>query len=89
MRRRIPWSEAFERIFRNVVALSDPPLLDPPEGRSLTLAEAKNLLSAAKGDRLDALYAVTLTYGLRRVKPSASHGAMWTSTRNCCTCDIT
>jgi integrase len=53
-------------LVRNVAALSDPPQLDPPEGRSLTLVEAKSLLSAAKGERLEPLYAVTLTYGLRR-----------------------
>jgi hypothetical protein len=29
-------------------------------------AEAKSLLSAAKGERLEVFYAVTLTYGLRR-----------------------
>jgi integrase len=53
-------------LVRNVAALSDPPQLDQPDGRSLTLAEAKSLLSAAKSERLEALYAVTLTYGLRR-----------------------
>ncbi len=53
-------------LVRNVAALSDPPQLDPPEGRSLTIAEAKSLLTAARGERLEALYAITLTYGLRR-----------------------
>lgn len=53
-------------LVRNVAALSDPPKLDQPEGRSLTLAEARQLLDAAAGDRLEAAYAVTLTFGLRR-----------------------
>ncbi|MEZ5175150.1 MAG: hypothetical protein R2823_02980 [Acidimicrobiia bacterium] len=62
-------------LVRNVAALSDPPQLDPPDGRSLTLAEAKSLLGAAKGDRLESLYAVTLTYGLRR---GEALGISWT-----------
>jgi integrase len=62
-------------LVRNVAALSDPPQLDPPEGRSLTLAEAKSLLNAAKGERLEALYAVTLAYGLRR---GEALGISWT-----------
>jgi integrase len=62
-------------LVRNVAALSDPPQLDQPEGRSLTLAEAKTLLSAAKGERLEALYAVTLTCGLRR---GEALGISWT-----------
>jgi len=53
-------------LVRNVAALSDPPKLDHPEGRSLTIAEARQLLDAAAGDRLEAAYAVTLTFGLRR-----------------------
>ncbi|GBE21991.1 MAG TPA: site-specific integrase [Actinobacteria bacterium] len=53
-------------LVRNVAALSDPPRLGQPEGRSLTVAEARRLLDAAKGDRLEALYAITVTFGLRR-----------------------
>lgn len=53
-------------LVRNVAALSDAPRVGQPEGRSLTVAEARTLLDAARGDRLEALYALTLTFGLRR-----------------------
>jgi integrase len=53
-------------LVRNVAALSDPPRIGQPEGRSLTVAEARRLLDAASSDRLEALYAITLTLGLRR-----------------------
>ena len=36
------------------------------EGRSLPVTEARHLLDAASGDRLEALYAITVTFGLRR-----------------------
>jgi len=53
-------------LVRNVAALSDPPRLSQSEGRSLTVAEARRLLDAASSDRLEALYAITVTFGLRR-----------------------
>lgn len=53
-------------LVRNVAALSDPPRLGQPDGRSLTIAEAKVFLERARGDRLETLYALTLTLGLRR-----------------------
>lgn len=53
-------------LIRNVAALSDPPRIGASEGRSLTVAEAKRLLDAASSDRLEALYAITLVFGLRR-----------------------
>ncbi|MBT8165011.1 MAG: site-specific integrase [Acidimicrobiia bacterium] len=53
-------------LVRNVAALSDPPRVGHSEGRSLTIAEAKILLDAASADRLEALYAISLTLGLRR-----------------------
>ncbi len=53
-------------LVRNVAALSNPPRIDQPEGRSLTVDEAKRLLDAARGHRLEALFALTLTLGLRR-----------------------
>lgn len=53
-------------LIRNVAALSDPPRLGQSEGRSLTVAEARRLLDAASGDRLEAVYAITLVFGLRR-----------------------
>jgi len=53
-------------LIRNVAALSDPPRIGQPEGRSLNVEEARRLLDAATGDRLAALYAISLTFGLRR-----------------------
>lgn len=53
-------------LVRNVGALSDPPRIGQSEGRSLTVAEARSLLDAATNDRLEAIYAITLTFGLRR-----------------------
>ncbi|CAN5400407.1 site-specific integrase [soil metagenome] len=53
-------------LIRNAAALSDPPRIGQPKGRSLTVDEARRLLAAATGDRLEALYAISLTFGLRR-----------------------
>jgi integrase len=62
-------------LVRNVAALSDPPRVGPSEGRSLTVPEAKRLLETARGDRLEALYALALTLGLRR---GEALGLLWT-----------
>jgi hypothetical protein len=43
--------------------LSDPPRIGQSDGRSLTVPEARSLLDAARDDRLEALYAITLTFG--------------------------
>jgi integrase len=61
-------------LVRNVAALSDPPRIGHTEGRSLSIAEARSLLDAASGDRLEALYAITLILGLRR---SEALGLSW------------
>ena len=53
-------------LVRNVAGLSDPPRIGQSEGRSLSVAEARRLLTSASQDRLEALYAITLTFGLRR-----------------------
>lgn len=66
LRSALHQAEREELLVRNVAALSDPPRIQQPEGRSLSIAEAKTLLDAAKGHRLEALYAITLTLGLRR-----------------------
>jgi integrase len=51
---------------RNVAALTDPPRQRPAEREPFTPEEARALLAAAEGDRLAALYRLTLTLGLRR-----------------------
>lgn len=58
----------YELVGRNVAALVD----DPPGARRrlraspLTLEQARALLTAARGDRLETLYSVALALGLRR-----------------------
>ena len=66
LRSALHQAEREELLIRNVAALSDPPRIGQSEGRSLTIAEARVLLEAAGGDRLEALYAITMTLGLRR-----------------------
>jgi integrase len=51
---------------RNVAALTPPPKVEGYEPRVLTPAEAQQLLHAALGDRLEALWRVGLSLGLRR-----------------------
>jgi integrase len=51
---------------RNVAALVSSPRVEPYEINPLTPAEAHILLQSLKGDRLEALYSVALTMGLRQ-----------------------
>jgi integrase len=53
-------------VVRNVGTLSNPARVTPPEGRSLTVDQARSLLTTAKGDRLEAAYALVLAFGMRR-----------------------
>lgn len=55
----------WELVARNAAALVDPPRYQPPEVRPFTPEEARAFLSAARGDRLEALYTVVLAVGLR------------------------
>src|SRR5947209_3596690 len=51
---------------RNVAALADPPTVSEYEARFLSIDEARAFLAAARGDRLEALYSVALSLGLRQ-----------------------
>lgn len=51
---------------RNVAAAVDPPKAEQHEIQPFTKAEAKTFLAAVAGDRLEALYTVALTMGLRQ-----------------------
>lgn len=51
---------------RNVAALTDGPKLPAREGRSLTPEEARRLLDAVRGDRLEACWVLLLALGLGR-----------------------
>lgn len=53
-------------VTRNAAALSDGPRLVRYEINPLTPAEARQFLDAVRGDRLEALYSVALTMGLRQ-----------------------
>ncbi len=51
---------------RNAASLSEPPRVREQEVRALTPADAKSLLQAVQGDRLQALFTVALACGLRQ-----------------------
>jgi integrase len=53
-------------VARNVAMLVDPPKVDPYEAHALSLAEAGRLIDTLRGDRLEALYAVALSVGMRQ-----------------------
>jgi len=53
-------------VTRNVATLVEPPKSRRAEVQPFTEEEARALLAAARGDRLEALYAVALTLGLRQ-----------------------
>src|SRR5712691_4633755 len=53
-------------VARNVASLVDPPHVPEREVEGLSPAQAKKLLDAVKGDRLEALYTLALAVGLRQ-----------------------
>lgn len=59
---------------RNVAALVRGPRGSTPDGRSLTVNQARALLKAAQGDRLEAAYVTMLMLGLR---PGELLGLTW------------
>lgn len=52
-------------ISRNAAALSDAPKVPAAEVRAVSIDDARLILGAVKGDRLEALFTVALTLGLR------------------------
>jgi integrase len=66
LRKALAQAEREGVLSRNVAALSQPPRLSQPEGRSLSIEQARTLLDTADGDRLEAAYLLLLSYGLRR-----------------------
>jgi integrase len=69
-------AERRAKITRNVATLVDVPDGPSRRSRSLTVDEAKALLAAAKGDRLEALYVTGLMLGLR---PGELLGLPWSA----------
>lgn len=51
---------------RNAAQAVDPPKVHRKEARALSAAEAKRLLDAARDDRLEALYLLAVTTGMRQ-----------------------
>src|SRR5436305_2261901 len=72
--RILRFAERRGKVMRNVATLVDVPAGPKKQGRSLTVAEAKALLDAAAGDRLEALYVTGLLMGLR---PGELLGLPW------------
>ncbi len=66
LRRALGQAERWGLVFRNVARLVSPPRVQRSEVRPLTPTEARVLLEAIKGDRLEALYSVALGLGLRQ-----------------------
>ena len=69
-------AERFGYVERNVAQLVDLPKAPRPTGRSLSVGEAKALLQAAHGDRLEALIGCGLLLGLR---PGEALGIQWSN----------
>jgi integrase len=65
LRRAIRWAEVEGMVSRNVAALANPVRVEQPEGRSMTPEQARLFLDHVRGDRLEALYVVALSLGLR------------------------
>lgn len=62
-------------VARNVAALANEPQVQRHEIRPLTPEEARKLLDAVKGDRLEALYSVAMALGLRQGEALGLHWA--------------
>lgn len=66
LRRALGQAERWNQIPRNVAKLVTPPRVARPEIIPLTPEQARRLLAAARGERLEALYTVALALGLRQ-----------------------
>ena len=66
LRRALRRAEQDGLVHRNVAAIADGVRVGASEGRTLTVAQAQDLLAEVRGDRLEAAYVVALTLGLRR-----------------------
>ena len=64
---------------RNVTDAVEPPQPAPREMRPLSPAEARRLLSTAQDDRLEALYVLAVTIGMRQEELLPSSGKTPTS----------
>jgi integrase len=67
----------WELLSRNPASMVEPPRGEPYEIKPLAPVEARAFLAAIRGDRLEALYSVALTMGLRQ---GEALGLRWTQT---------
>ncbi len=74
LRRALGQALKWGLVARNVATLTEPPRSVHHEMKFLTPMQARSLLDAARGDRLEALYAVALAVGLRQ---GESLGLRW------------
>lgn len=65
LRRALRWAEVESMVTRNVAALANPVKVVQPEGRTMTPDQARVFLDHVRGDRLEAMYVVALSLGLR------------------------
>lgn len=68
LKRALGQAHKWGMVTQNVAALVDPPKIEGYEPVILTPAQAQTLLDAATGDRLEALYRVALSLGLREAE---------------------
>lgn len=66
LRRALGQALKWDLVSRNVATLVSPPKSERHEIRPLNPEQARTLLSAVKGDRLEALYSVAVSLGLRQ-----------------------
>jgi integrase len=66
LRRALGQAERWGLVARNVARLVTPPKAARPEVQPLDIEQSRQLLAAARGDRLEALYIVAVTIGLRQ-----------------------
>lgn len=76
LRRALRAAERRGRIARNVADLVDVPAASVRRSRSLSVEQARAVLNAARGDRLEALYVTGLMLGLR---PGEWLGLPWSA----------
>ena len=65
LHRALKQAHRWRLVRENVAAATDPPIPQPEEIRPLSAEQVKSLLSEAKGKRLEALFVVAVTAGLR------------------------
>ena len=66
LRQAVGQAERWGMVARNVVAFTDGPRVAPSESRALTPQQARALLDAAHGERLEAAFVLLVCLGLRK-----------------------